>query len=133
MILDRFMKCLKRKTLVNKEFYDMMEMGNEEISRQKDFFVNFATYSSMKRTDNNLPLFTASKRKMKWREGLSDIVKGYPKAIEDVDWISGLEAFMLAALGVQSDLETIYQLLLYHPSAINLYASTSETKKRKRN
>ena len=112
----------------------MMEMGNEEISRQKEIFVNFATYSrSKKNTDNNLPLFIASKRKMKWREGLSDIVKGYPKAIEDIDWISGLEAFMLAALGARSDLETIYQLLLYHPSAINIYASTSGTKKRKRN
>jgi len=85
-------------------------------------------------------LFIASQQNVKWSDGLCNILNGYGAAIEDADVVTGLEAFMLAAAGKESDLETIYNLLLDHPAAINPYVilpqkqndHSSELKKRKR-
>jgi len=119
-----------------------MGMGNEEVFlTDKDLiFVNWRVYSRTRNDEGRLPLFTASEQSVKWSNGVCAILKGYGAAIEDVDVVTGLEVFMLAAVGEESDLETVYNLLLDHPAAINPHVvipqkqngRSLEIKKRKR-
>jgi len=120
-----------------------MGMGNEKVLfNDKDVILirNWRVHARTKNDEDRLPLFIASQQNVKWSDGLGNILNGYGAAIEDVDVKTGLEAFMLAAAGKESDLETIYKLLLDHPAAINPYVilpqkqndHSSELKKRKR-
>ena len=54
-----------------------------------------------------LLLFTACKQSVKWSNGLSSILEGSGAAIEEVDNVTGLEAFMLAAVEEKSNLEAL--------------------------
>jgi len=79
--------------------------------------------------ENNFPLFGV-------HGVLGHILKANAAAIEDVDPVTGLEAFMLAAVGPGSNLESVYKLLEDHPGAIVPYVrncprQSISTRKRK--
>jgi len=101
--------------------------GNEKYWdkwRDEDdlFFVNWRIYSKVRNEQGRLPLFIALEQNVTWFDGgLCKILKGYGASIEYTDTVTGLEAFMLAAVGTNSNLETVYKLLQDHPAAINPY------------
>jgi len=118
-----------RKTsfsMISQSIYKRLNMGNEKYYNDFDaifryYFVNWKIYSQIKNEQGRYPLVIASEQSITWSDGLCQILKGYGGAIEEVDVLTGLEAFMLAAIGTNSDMETVYNLLLDHPAAINPY------------
>jgi len=123
-------------------FINEMDGSYKVLFNDKDVMLrkNWRVCARTKNDEGRLPLFIASQQNAKWSDGLCNILNGYGAAIEDADVATGLEAFMLAAAGKESDVETIYNLLLDHPAAINPYVilpqkqndHSSELKKRKR-
>jgi len=111
--------------LISKDTYKMLGIGFEKeynrLRDEDDIFVNWRIYSQKRNEQGRLPLFTASEQNMKWSKGLSELLEGYGAAIEETDVITGLEAFMLAAIGTTSNFETVFKLLQDHPAAINPY------------
>jgi len=86
-----------------------------------DVIVNWKMYSNLKDEQGRLPLFIALEQGVQWWDGLNMILKGNGGAIEDIDVATGLEAFMLSAVGTNTNLETVFKLLQDHPAAINPY------------
>jgi len=115
----------KSFSLMSPNVYTILEKDNTNCNLREsdDVFVNWKLYSHCTNEKGRLPLFTASEQGVKWSEGLGMIVNGNGGAIEDIDVITGLEAFMLAAIGNNSDMETVYKLLQDHPAAINPHVS----------
>jgi len=123
---------------LSQEIYHLLGIGDQGFFFNDDdeIFVNWKICSKTSNDLARLPLFAASEQNVKWSDGLCDILKGYSLAIEDVDVITGLEAFMLAAIGKESDMGTVFKLLQEYPVAINPYVlmlqeNVSERKKRK--
>jgi len=73
-------------------------------------------------TSGRLPLFTAAARSLTWVDTRQIFAANMP-AINDVDGLTGLPVFMLAAVGPRSNIESIYNLLIEYPSAIGLVSS----------
>jgi len=94
---------------------------HELCCAQDNIFVNWGVYSKLKNHQGRLPLFIALEQKITWYDGVAMILKGNGAAIENIDPKTGLDSFMLAAIGSNSSLEIIYRLLLDHPAAINPY------------
>jgi len=63
-------------------------------------------------------LFSATESKVKWSDQLQSIFESNMQAVEEMDPFTGLAPFMLAAVGTDSDLETVYHLLIEHPTTI---------------
>jgi len=97
-----------------------------ELNMYDKVFVNWKIYSKKKNHESRLPLFTASEQNIKWSDGLFNILEGYGAAIEEADTVTGLEAFMLAGIGRNSDMEAVYMLLQDHPAAINPYVGITK-------
>jgi len=102
-------------------------LGIAEHTKEKDDYyyytalVNWNVCANMKHRQDRWTLFTAIERNLTWSEGLCEILKHNGAAIEDVDTVTNLEAFMLAGVGPNSDLETVFMLLQDHPGAIIPY------------
>lgn len=64
-----------------------------------------------------VPLCTAAAWSLKWEVMRQIFVANMP-AIYEVDWMTGLPLFMLAAVGPYSDVESVYNLLKQDPLAI---------------
>jgi len=69
-------------------------------------------------TDGRLPLFTAARRSLKWCY-VEKVFTAQMPAIHGIDVLSGLPAFMLAAAGLDSDIESVYNLLKEYPAAMS--------------
>jgi len=91
----------------NNEFHK-----NDKIA----MFANWNTYAKQKNEQGRLPLFTALSEGVTWYDGVGSILKGNGAAIETVDVVTALQAFMVA--GTSSSLETVFLLLQDHPAAI---------------
>jgi hypothetical protein len=66
-----------------------------------------------------LPLHLACEDSLSWKRGLSCIVNANMPALESVDPITGLPPFAHCAVGANSDLESIYELLKLHPGSMD--------------
>jgi len=99
----------------------------DEFEFAVGLYVNWNVCAKTKNVHQNgrLPLFTAVEENLALSEGLCDVLKGNPAAIENVDPVTGLEAFMLAAVGPKSRFESVYKLLEDHPAAIIPYVKVS--------
>jgi len=108
------------------QLYKRLGMGSKNYVKSSfcdydDIFVNWRTWPKTKNKDGRLLLFTALEQNIKWSNGLGTILEANGAAIEEVDLVTGLEAFMLAAVGKNSNMETVYKLLQDHPGAIIPY------------
>jgi len=81
-------------------YYDMKAWG-----REKDVY------------SGRLPLCTAAERCLTWVK-MRQIFSFNMPAIHEVDLMTGLPVFMLAAVGPTSDIESVYNLLREYPPAI---------------
>ena len=71
------------------------------------------------RQDGHLPLFTAAAVSMKWKD-TERIFEANKIAIYNKNLVTGLSPFMLAAVGKNSDLESVYRLCREYPVALIL-------------
>jgi hypothetical protein len=67
--------------------------------------------------DGRLPLCTAAAASLRWND-IKCIFEANMVAIYERDVVTGLSVFMLAAVGMKSDLESVYRLCREYPVAI---------------
>jgi len=84
---------------------------------QKTYYYNMNTWARTKGEDGRLPLCTAAAMALKWVDIKRVFLVNMP-AVQEVDEITGLPLFILAAIGPTSDIESIYRLLIENPCAI---------------
>lgn len=75
-------------------------------------------FARVKDENDRLLLFCAVETGFKWSDKLQEIYRSYMPAITEIDPLTGLSLFMLAAIGPDSDLNTVYHLLLEYPVII---------------
>ena len=80
---------------------------------------NMKEWVKTKRQDGRLPLCTAAALSVKWKY-IQLIFEANMVAIYEKDVVTGLSPFMLAAVGMGSDLESVYRLCREYPVAIIL-------------
>jgi len=111
-------------SLISQKVYQLLGMDgsdHDEVNDGDVIFINWKLYSQRKNKQGRLPLFTAAEQSVPWSDGVEQILKSYGPAIEFIDVVTGLEVFMLAAVGTNSNIETIFKLLQDHPAALNPY------------
>jgi len=69
--------------------------------------------------DGRFPLFTAAARCLKWSY-MKQIFTSNMPVVDEIDVLTGLPLFMLAATGPTSDIESVYNLLKEYPAAMNI-------------
>ena len=82
------------------------------------------TWAKTRCLDGRLPLCAAAAKSIKWVDMKIFFLENM-LALHDIDVITGLPLFMLAAVGSDSDLESTYNLLKNYPPAISLLYHTS--------
>jgi len=83
-----------------------------------EMYYEWKTWARLRGADDGrLPLFTAAARSLKWSY-LKQIFAANMPVINEIDVLTGLPLFMLAATGQTSDIESIYNLLKELPAAI---------------
>ena len=78
---------------------------------------NMEEWVKTKGQDGRLPLCIATALSMKWKD-TKRIFDAHKIAIYEKDVVTGLSPFMLAAVGMNSDLESVYRLCREYPVAI---------------
>jgi len=80
---------------------------------------NPETWAGTKGVNGRLPFITAAAKSLKW-PCMKVIFNLNMPAIYEIDVLTGMPLFMLAAAGANSDIEAIYSLLKEHPAAISI-------------
>jgi len=114
------------RTMFPKEKYDNFVRDNLRMvvnQYRSSLFISWSIYSKNRDKQDRLPLFIALEKNMKWSDGLDKIWESNRAAVEEADVTTGLEAFMLAAVGSNSNIGTIFHLLQDHPAVINPYVT----------
>ena len=88
----------------------------ESKSTIESVFVNWTSCTTNYEVPS--PLITAIK-KNPWEGVTEDIFKANPDVVQDIDETTTLMPFMIAAVGEDSDLDSIFSLLIAYPVAIN--------------
>lgn len=70
--------------------------------------------------NSRLLLFTAAAESVRWAD-MKYIFDNYMSAVNEVDASTGLSLYMLAAVGPNSNIESIYNLLKENPASLTLY------------
>jgi len=82
-------------------------------------YYDWKRWARTRDVDGRLPLFTAAARCLKWSYMELIFTSNMP-VITEMDVLTGLPVFMLAATGPTSDVESVYNLLKEYPSSINI-------------
>jgi len=96
-----------------------------------EMYYEWKTWARMIDADGRLPLFSAAVRSLNWNY-MEKIFIAHMPLIQETDVQSGLPAFMLAAIGPASDIESVYNLLKEYPPASHMYGNVSTDRTRKR-
>jgi len=92
--------------------------GSENCSDISDVCYNMKIWGRKRdETSGRLPLFTAAARSLTWVDVRQILAVNMP-VIYDVDGLTGLPVFMLAAVGPKSNIESVYHLLKEYPSVV---------------
>jgi len=92
--------------------------GYDKIPWIGGMYYDINTWAKTRGEDGRSPLCTAAEKALKWVD-MKVIFAGNMPAIHEVDTVTGLPLFMLAAVGSSSDMESVYHLLKEFPSAID--------------
>lgn len=105
---------------ISQQEFQRLGMGDTNyyhILRDDNYiFVNWSIFSQARNEQGRLPLYSLVEQNVKWSDGLCNVLEDNGAAIYERDE-RGLEAFMLAAIGEKSNLETVYKLLEFYPVA----------------
>lgn len=82
-----------------------------------DMYYEWRTWASLRDADGRLPLFIAAAISHKWSY-VRQIFRANMPVVNEIDLLTGLPLFMLAAAGPTSDIESTYNLLREYPAAI---------------
>ena len=92
----------------------MVKLMNLEESNHKS-----KLWARARGSDGRLPLVhDAATRSLKWSH-MSLVFNVYIPGINEIDMLTGLPVFMLAATGPNSDIESVYNLLREYPPAMS--------------
>ena len=89
----------------------------EHESTLENVFVNWT--SCTRNYGIPSPLLTAVKENMPWEGITAEIFKANPDIVQDIDQSTKLMPFMIAAVGENSSLNSVFSLLIAYPGAIN--------------
>ena len=103
--------------------------GSEEVGMEEE-----VTFASFRDETNRLPLHQACELGLSWDDGLEDILNANVNALEDIDEVTSMYPFMLAATAMSTlpieststtqksmcDLSSVYQLLRKYPNIIEI-------------
>ena len=89
---------------------------------------NDDTWAKTRNQDGRLLLCTAAALSLKWID-MNRIFEANMTAIYEKDVITGLSPFMLAAVGLNSDIESVYRLSQAHPVELGQVYVTDEPRK----
>jgi len=81
-------------------------------------YYDWKIWAKTRSLDGRLPLVTAAVRSLKWSI-MRQIFAANMPIIHEIDEMTGLPPFMLAAIGKDSDLESIYNLMKECPSIMS--------------
>ena len=81
----------------------------------------WTTYADQKDTKKQFPLYTAVRCNLKWRNGIQKLLEANYQAMEEEDAQTGLLPFMTAAVGDNSDWESVHRLLQQNPGIMVSY------------
>jgi len=93
-------------------------------------YYDWKTWARTTGENGQLPLVTAARNSLEWYY-MEQIFTANMPVINQIDALSGLPLFLLAAAGPTSDIESVYNLLKESPHSFQ-YISTDRTMKRKR-
>merc|ERR1711935_648017 len=96
-----------------------MGSDREPMDHNLDLYYNWKRWARTRDVDDRLPLFTAAARCLKWSHVKQVFMSNMP-VVNEIDLLTGLPLFMLAAIGPTSDIESIYNLLKECPSVIDI-------------
>merc|ERR1719401_2399074 len=111
--------------------------GRNEYKADSNIIALYVNWEQWAEHNGRSPLHGAAEANLCWEE-LKPILQRDKAAILAVDPKTNMEAFMLAAVGSDSKLESVYALLENHPAAVspyvvrrNAYEISSSSNKRK--
>jgi len=99
--------------------YNSSYYYSQESSPNVDLYHDKKGWAKRRGIDGRLPLFTVAVKSINWA-CIRQIFIMNMAAIQEVDTLTGLPVFMLAAAGPWSDIESVYNLLREYPPAIDL-------------
>lgn len=100
-------------------------LDNDTNGELGTMYFDWKVRAKIKDQHNRLPLHTAAARGFKWSQWVKKILHSNLAAIEEIDQLTGLEPFMLAAAGPNSCYDTAYNLLRENPAAV-YFKNTSQ-------
>ena len=74
------------------------------------------------RDDGSLPLHLALRKGLRLSEGVGRILQAYPEAVSVRDPQTNLLPFLLASVGENAEVETIYSVLILRPNLVDIMA-----------
>lgn len=97
----------------------MMTMELMELEELEECNNKSKLWARARGIDGRLPLLhAAAERYLKWSH-MSLIFNAYMPGIIEIDMLTGMPLFMLAAVGSNCDIESVYNLLREYPSAMS--------------
>jgi len=109
-----------------------------QSTRQGNTYYNFKLWAQTRDADGQLPLLSAARKSLKWYY-MKQIFMANMPVINEIDPLSGLPLFLIAAAGPSSNIESVYNLLHEFPGAMSFNESqlltnisNESTRKRKR-
>merc|ERR1712008_371922 len=112
-----------RNLLINAGFStsnpDDIISDRQPMDQNLNLYYDWKRWTRTRDVDGQFPLFTAAARCLKWSH-MKQIFSSNMPVVNEIDVLTGLPLFMLAATGPTSDIESVYNLLKECPSAINI-------------
>jgi len=87
----------------------------QTIGPDEEMYYDIKKWARIRNADSRFPLFTAAAKSMRWAD-MKTIFDHNMPAIYEVDALTGLSLYMLAAVGPNSDIESVYNLLRNNPA-----------------
>jgi len=99
--------------------------NRQPMHQNVDFYYNWKRWARTRDVDDRYPVFTAAVRCLKWSNVKQVFTLNMP-VINEIDVLTGLPLFMLAATGPTSDIESVYNLLKEYPAAMNIMNNSND-------
>jgi len=99
-------------------YYGNYYEGDDSIC----IYYEWKTWAQTRGDDDHLPIFTAARNSLKWYY-MEQIFATNMPVINEIDVQSGLPLFALAAVGLESDIESVYNLLKEFPGVVSFNKS----------
>ena len=97
---------------------DPQSLWHSYSEENNGILYNWSVSSSTRDLRKRLPLHRSADIGLRWMDGMREILKANYLALREVDAVTGLYPFMLAAVGETSDMTSVFNLLSSNPQLI---------------